>query len=244
MTYCFPTVNELSEKLSIDFLHFIAEASPGKETCNIAFSGGATPRAFFEKIAVNQYNMGRNISWDMVHLFWVDERCVPPNDAESNFGMTNECLLRKIVIAESNVHRIQGENNPYQEVTRYTDEIKLHVKFQHGIPAFDWIFLGIGDDGHTASIFPNRPDLLTAESICDVVKHPVTGQYRVTLTGKPILQTKRLTFLVTGESKSLVIRHIVNNEPEALHYPAAYINLRKKDADWYLDEAAAKYLKS
>jgi 6-phosphogluconolactonase len=242
MIYCFSSVNELAEKISIDFLHFIAETAHKKNSLFIAFSGGKTPQAFFEKIAANQDIHDSNSLWNKVHLFWVDERCVLPNHADSNFGMTNKILLRNINLDKSNIHRIRGENDPYREAIRYSAEIKQYVKLQNDIPVFDLIFLGIGDDGHTASIFPDRLDLIDTGNIYEAVRHPVTGQFRVTLTGKPILQAKRLTFLVTGETKSTVIRQIMNNEPEALAYPAAQIHLRSNNTDWYIDEAAAKHL--
>ena len=242
MTYCFPSVNALSEKLSFDFVHFLDDASRGQKIFTIALSGGKTPKAFFEKIAANPKSQDNQTLWNKVHFFWVDERCVPPDHADSNFCMTNECLFSKISLDESHVHRIHGENDPYQEAARYAAEIHQYVELQNGIPVFDWIFLGLGDDGHTASIFPGRPDLLDTDTICEAVVHPVTGQFRITLTGKPLLQAKRITFVVTGASKSTVIREIMNNEAEALSYPAAQILWRSNNTDWFIDEAAAKYL--
>jgi 6-phosphogluconolactonase len=242
MTYCFPSENELSDKLSIDFLHFISEASHKKKTLSIAFSGGNTPKSFFERIVANQLSQGSQVMWNKVHIFWADERCVPPNHTDSNYGMTNESLLRKINLDDNNVHRIHGENDPSIEAVRYSAEIKRLVELQHEIPVFDWIFLGIGDDGHTASIFPGRLDLLDSGKICETVEHPLTGQFRITLTGNPILQAKRITFMVTGKSKSNIVRQIMNNDPEALSYPAAQINLRSSNTEWFIDQAAAKYL--
>jgi 6-phosphogluconolactonase len=242
MTYCFPSVNELSEKLSYDFLHCITDASPDQKIFNIALSGGKTPEAFFEKIAANPISRDNQTLWKRVRFFWVDERCVPPDHADSNFSMTNESLFSKIGTGESNVHRIYGENDPYLEATRYAKEIKQFVELLNGIPVFDWIFLGVGDDGHTASIFPGRLDLMDTDEICAAVVHPVTGQFRITLTGKTILQAKRITFMVTGESKSKVLREILNNEAEALSYPAAQILWHSNNTDWFIDEAAAKYL--
>jgi len=244
MIHCFQSADELVEKLSFHFLDFITRDNHSGSQLNIALSGGNTPKAFFRKIALNQYKYDRPIPWNKVHLFWVDERCLISRHADSNFGMTSTTLLSKINLHENNIHRMRGENDPGLEALRYAEEIKTQVAMKDGIPVFDCIFLGIGDDGHTASIFPDRLDLLTAERICETVKHPVTGQSRVTLTGKPIIQAKRIIFLVTGESKSLVIKQIMNNEPEAARYPAAYIYYKKNDADWFMDAAAAKLLKS
>lgn len=244
MIYCFQSVNKLSEKLSYEFLHFIIHATQNKRKVNIAFSGGNTPKMLFESIAANQHKAGAENVWEKIHLYWVDERCVPPDHPDSNYGMTKSSLLDHISIPERNIHRILGENNPFQEAERYTSEIMLNVNQLNGIPEFDWVFLGIGDDGHTASIFPGRLELLDATEICEAVAHPVSGQFRVTITGKTILQAKKITFMATGESKSTVIRQIINNEPAALSYPAAHVQLRRRNTSWYVDEAAAKYIKT
>lgn len=244
MTHCFPSTDELFENLSIEFLDYIAKGKKSGHVINIALSGGNSPKAFFERIAVNQCKSKTPVQWPKVHLFWVDERCVPPDHADSNYGMAFSSLLRKIELKESNIHRIRGENIPGMEARRYSEEVKMLVPLKEGIPVFDLIFLGMGDDGHTASIFPNRMDLLDAGNIYETAVHPDTGQTRITMTGKTILRAKKIVFLVTGGSKSTIIRQIMNCEPESSRYPAAYFNLNRHDADWYLDSAAAKYLKS
>ena len=243
MIHLCQTLSELFGRISTDFFNFLIAGNQAGKKLNIALSGGSTPRAFFERIAEDQQNQ-HEIPWSLVHFFWVDERCVPPSDAESNYGMTQSALLSRINLPEGNIHRIHGENDPEEESLRYSHEIEKNVKFEAGLPVFDWIFLGIGNDGHTASIFPGRTDLLNATSICKAVRHPVTGQGRITLTGKPIVSAKKLTFLVTGESKSLVVGQIINKEPAASDYPAAYIARNRQDAEWYLDASAATYIKS
>lgn len=242
MIRCFQSVNELVDKLSFNFLAFIQSGNTSGRRLNIALSGGNTSKAFFEKTAMNQLKTKKPVSWTNIHFFWVDERCVPPAHAESNYGMTYATFLSKIDMPESNIHRIKGEEDPMIEAYRYEQEINAHVPLKKGVPVFDWIFLGAGDDGHTASIFPNRTDLPVSANICEAVEHPVTGQSRITLTGRPIIQAKKITFLVTGESKKLIVRQIINQEPAASHYPAAYIHAQQHDSEWYLDAAAAKFL--
>ena len=242
MKHCFQSMDELADRLSLDFLSYISGGEHTEIQFNIALSGGQTPRAFFEKTAVNQHNCKRTVPWDQVHFFWVDERCVSPDHADSNYGMARVSLLNQLPLRESNIHRIRGEDNPGSEALRYSQEVKKTVPLKEGIPVFDWILLGVGNDGHTASIFPNRPDLLDAENIYETAVHPDTGQLRITLTGRSILRTKKLIFLVTGKSKSLIVRQIINREPEASQCPAAYFNFNRKDAEWYLDAAAAKFL--
>lgn len=242
MKHCYQSADELADKLSLNFLEYISGGKHADGKINIALSGGNTPKAFFERITVNQSNRKTPVQWDQVHLFWVDERCVPPDHTESNYGMTRTSLLNKILLYERNIHRIKGEDDPDSEALRYSLEVKKAVSLKEGIPVFDWIFLGIGNDGHTASIFPNRPDLLDADNIYETAIHPDTGQFRITLTGRSILRAKKITFLVTGKSKSLIVRQIINREPEACQYPAAYFYHNRNDAEWYLDAAAAKYI--
>ncbi len=244
MNHCYESTDELVENLSMYFLDFISKGNKSGQPVHIAISGGNTPRAFFERIVVNQGKPKTPVPWHAVHLFWVDERCVPPDHADSNYGMTRSALLNKVELKENNIHRIRGENNPGSEARRYSEEIKMLVPLKEGIPVFDLIFLGVGDDGHTASIFPNRIDLLDTDKIYGTATHPDTGQFRITITGKSIIRAKKIIFLVTGKSKSTIVRQIMNREPESSQCPAAYIYLNRNDADWYLDSAAARFLKS
>jgi 6-phosphogluconolactonase len=209
---------------------------------NLAFSGGATPKMFFDHLGVQQHLTEKKLNWSSIHVFWVDERCVPPDHPDSNYGMTREHLLQKINIPESNIHRIIGESEPAGEARRYSDEILRHVGQENGMPVFDWLFLGIGDDGHTASIFPDRMGLLLSEQVCETARHPSSGQYRITLTGKPIMLANRTTFLVAGKSKSTVIRQIFQGEPEAERYPAGYITAKGRRIEYYLDNEAAAHI--
>ncbi|HLG32959.1 MAG TPA: 6-phosphogluconolactonase, partial [Ignavibacteriaceae bacterium] len=177
-----------------------------------------------------------------IHLFWGDERCVHPEDEESNFGMTKKFLLDYIDIPEKNVHRIRGEENPEKEAIRYTNEIKKYVPFYKELPLFDLIMLGLGEDGHTASIFTNQKRLINSDKICEVAVHPVSGQKRITLTGTVINNAKRIIFLVTGGNKSGVIKELLEGK-EKNKYPAAYINSIHGRTDYFMDKQAAKLLK-
>lgn len=241
MIRCYPTINELAAELALEFRQFALHAQAESRRISVAVSGGTTPRAFFMRLAAESAQEPE-IPWTLVNLFWVDERCVPPEHADSNFRMTRESLLDRITIPAENVHRILGESNPPDEAIRYGKIIEELVPSVEGIPQFDWILLGMGDDGHTASIFPDRMDLLTSPHICEAVTHPANGSQRVTLTGKVLLQAKKVTFMVTGATKSIVLRQILNNEPGSENYPAANIHHRTS-CDWLLDKEAAQYLK-
>jgi len=210
---------------------------PADKIFNIALSGGKTPELLFSVI-VEKYK--DSIPWGRIHLWWVDERCVPPKHQDSNFKMADELLISQIDIPEKNIHRIKGEHDPDEEAIRYAKEIKDFIKCRQEIPVFDIIILGMGDDGHTASIFPGQLELISETKICAVSKHPFSGMQRITLTGTVIKNAKWIFFMITGEGKAKRISEIMNNEEEAKLLPAYYIEPDKGYLIWFIDEAAAK----
>lgn len=232
----YPSKPDLSREFSKWLSAFIA-STPG--TINIALSGGSTPKMIFEELAAIYKD---EIEWSRVHFYWGDERCVPPTDGDSNFGMTAELLLSKIPIPSENVHRIKGENNPKEEARNYCNLLAERIPKQDAVPSFDLVILGMGDDGHTASIFPHQILLWGAESNCEVATHPETGQNRITITGKVINNAKVVCFLVTGESKATKVKEIFKREGNYRSYPASLVAPVSGDLYWYLDEEAAKEL--
>jgi 6-phosphogluconolactonase len=226
-----------SLELAFYFSENLLKLSRESEKFNIALSGGNTPKFIFQKIAADYKN---KFDWNRIHLFWGDERCVPPDDDESNFGMTKKYLLNQITIPEHNVHRIKGENDPVTEAERYTEEIKSNAKFKNGLPRFDLVMLGLGEDGHTASIFPNQMSLINSEKICEVAVHPSSGQKRVTLTGRVINNASVITFLVTGENKKEILKQVLIDKNKTL--PAEFIQPVSGELKFYIDEAAARFL--
>ena len=207
----------------------------GREQTNIALSGGSTPKILFDFLTKQN---GQGIPWERVRFFWGDERCVPPNDPESNYKMTREVLFDSICVQEANVHRILGENDPATEARRYSQVIREHLPIVDGFPQFDLVILGMGEDGHTASIFPDQMGLLSSKEVCEVASHPLTGQKRVTLTARTINHATHVAFLVTGASKSQKVRQILEGEKDALAFPAYHIRPASQNLAWYLDEAA------
>jgi 6-phosphogluconolactonase len=240
--FSFSTADELADAVCEIFRNHITGLNLHQEQINIAFSGGTTPGLFFEKLAARQKNPGTATDWSKIHIFWVDERCVPPGHQDSNYNMTRDHLLSALNLQKKQVHRIHGEDDPYKEAPRYENEIREAFQKPTGIPVFDWIFLGMGDDGHTASIFPDRLDLLKSPDLCAVANYARTNQYRVTLTGPVIMNARRISFLVTGTNKSSIIRQIIQKEPQAMNYPAFYIKPVHGVMDWYLDSSAADQL--
>jgi 6-phosphogluconolactonase len=216
----------------------ITNKSP-RNNFNIALSGGNTPGLLFEVITLKYAG---DIPWERVHLWWGDERCVSPENEESNYKLAHDKMISWIPIPEGNIHRIKGEEDPEDEAVRYSNEISSMLKKRVGWPVFDLIILGLGDDGHTASIFPNHIDLLDDENYCAVAEHPGTGQKRITLTGKVLNNAKNIFFLVTGKNKAPRISEIMNNDPVAKLLPAYHIEPGNGNLTWYIDQDAASLI--
>jgi len=207
--HIFNTPEELAIQFTNQFISLI-ENDPG-EIFHVAISGGKTPDILFAALAKNY---SESAVWQKVHFWWVDERMVEPDHPESNFGRANKLLFSKISIAAGNIHRIKGENDPEEEARSYSKKIQRYLPNNYGWPIFDLILLGMGDDGHTASIFPNQMSLLDADQICEVATHPDSGQKRVTLIGKAINNATNIFFLITGTTKADRIFEIFTNQKQ------------------------------
>jgi 6-phosphogluconolactonase len=232
------STEEVIKAFSIMIQEQVESVSDDKKKFSIALSGGKTAPILFDYL-VEHYK--KSINWRNVSLYWGDERCVPPDHPESNYGTAYQHLIKHIKIPEENVHRIMGENDPYKEAIRYSQEIKEYLKEYNVLPRFDLIILGMGEDGHTASIFPDQMELLNADNICGVAVHPQSKQKRVTLTGKIINNASCVSFLVTGKSKAAVVSEILNNNVNSARYPAAHIKPNNGILEWYLDKEAAMF---
>lgn len=222
---------ELANAFADQLMAWIEEHSGGK--FHLAISGGKTPDLLFSALA-DKYP--QSPIWQKANFWWVDERMVPPTHPESNFGVAQKLLFSQISIPEDNIHRIKGENNPQEEALSYSSQILKNLPQSENLPVFDLILLGMGDDGHTASIFPDQMHLLESDHICEVATHPISGQKRVTLTGKVINSASKIYFLVTGKEKATRLKEIVSRSSDASLLPAFHI----KNAHWYVDLAAAQ----
>jgi 6-phosphogluconolactonase len=212
--------------------HAIAE----RGVFRAALSGGSTPRRLYELLGSEEY-IGR-VDWNKVELFWGDERCVPPQDEQSNFRMADAALLHKIPAA---VHRISGELSPEAAARQYEDDMHhaFGLKSSGELPRFDLVLLGMGEDGHTASLFPGSEALDERARLAV----PVTGreQARVTLTLPVLNNAIRTLFLVTGEAKAAVVRDILEGD-NPRGYPAGMVSPHDGEVTWLLDRAAASML--
>lgn len=202
----------------------------------VALSGGSTPKLLF-RILADEYK--NKIDWKKVHFFWGDDRMVHVSSPESNYGEAKRILFDNIDIPISNIHPIDGLIPPEIEAQRYSEKILELVPIKNDLPRFDLNLLGMGEDGHTASIFPNQMQLLLSNKMCEPAWHPETKQPRVTITGKVINNSKVIVFLATGESKAEKISEIFNQTGNYLNYPASNIQATNGEMYWFLDKVAA-----
>lgn len=230
------------ENLSLYFAQTLAEyvsKTPEDRFFSLALSGGSTPKVIFEFIASNFKN---KINWSKVIIFWGDERCVSPKNEESNYKMASESLLKYIPIPDTNIFRIKGEEDPVTEANRYSEIVSKLIPSINGNPQFDLIMLGLGEDGHTASIFPNNIHLFDSTKLFEVSKHPVTKQKRITATGKIINNSRVVSFLATGKNKSGKVNQILEKKSKWKLYPASLVDPKEGELIWLLDNLSAKQL--
>ncbi|GHZ58223.1 devB protein [Vibrio cholerae] len=230
----FPTADAVVKSLADDILAYSQQGQP----VHISLSGGSTPKMLFKLLASQPY--ANDIQWQNLHFWWGDERCVAPDDAESNYGEANALLFSKINMPAQNIHRILGENEPQAEAERFAQAMAHVIPTENGTPVFDWILLGVGADGHTASLFPGQTDYADA-NLSVVASHPESGQLRVSKTAKVLQAAKRISYLVLGAGKAEIVEQIHTTPAEQLPYPAAKIHSTSGVTEWYLDsDAAAK----
>lgn len=232
-----------SDELSENFTKFLQNLLSVYPHINISLSGGSTPKQLFNYWSQNN-KQNLKLDWGRISFYWGDERCVPPDNEMSNYGMTEKHLFKNIhQIQTQNIHRIQGENDPTIEAQRYAKLLNSNLAVYKNTPCFELILLGMGDDGHTASIFPDQMNLWNSENDCVVAKHPETGMQRISLSGKVINNAQHVAFLVTGKDKAEKVSEIIKNRSasETL-YPAAKVNPSNGFLYWFLDKESAKLL--
>jgi 6-phosphogluconolactonase len=234
--FIFADLEDLSH-MAASFLACIARNSialNGRFT--LALSGGSTPKRLYYLLGT-EYS--EKVQWDGVEVFWVDERCVPPDHEDSNYKVAHDLLLSKVSLRAQNIHRIRGEMEPSQGALLYEEELRGRFG-PAGLPALDLIILGVGQDGHTASLFPGSDSLKEAERLALPVRpEGPEAMDRITLTLPVLNNAAHLLFLASGPSKADVIVAIF--EDEGTRYPAGLVSPVHGDLTWLIDkEAAAK----
>ena len=204
----------------------------------VALSGGSTPRRLHERLAGEPY--ASRISWNGWQVFWGDERCVPPDDSDSNYRMAKETLLDRVPISPANIYRMRGETAPQEAAEEY--EVTVREVFQAATPSFDLILLGLGEDGHTASLFPGTQALEEKHRLVVANEVPPFGAHRITFTLPLINEAKAVAFLVTDESKSRIVQRVLEPAPTEPVVPAALVRPAAGSVHWFLTKMAARWL--
>jgi 6-phosphogluconolactonase len=203
----------------------------------VALSGGSTPRRFYGLLGSSPYRDA--VDWNRVQVFWVDERCVPMDHPESNFKLVYDTLLSTVSLPEDNIHRIRGEERPDEAARKYERDIKTF--FSPDKPVFNLIVLGVGEDGHTASIFPASEAILETARIVIPIFRDRPNIPRVTLTLPLINLTAHVLVLASGRSKSAIVREILAGK-NPRQYPAGLVHPVNGDLRWFIDREAAASL--
>jgi 6-phosphogluconolactonase len=210
----------------------------------IALAGGSTPRPLYERLAEDP-----DIDWRRWHVFWSDERCVPPEHPESNYRMAKEALLDRLTIKPGLVVRMPGELDPDVAAATYEQNVRelVPAKFEAGEnlpPRFDLILLGMGNDGHTASLFPYTAALNESERLVVANHVPQLDTTRLTFTFPLINEARRAIFLVSGADKAETLREVLTGPYDPQKYPSQGVNLRDGQLTWLVDEAAFAAIES
>ncbi len=206
----------------------------------IAISGGSTPKAVFALLADDAQPYKARVPWAQTQLFWVDERCVPAEHPESNFGMTKAAMLDHVPLPAGQIHRMEGELDPEEAASRYEAEIRNTFKLEGAeTPTFDLILLGIGPDGHTASLFPHTAGLHEMARITMANHVPQKDVWRLTLTWPVIQQGRAVAFLIEGAEKAKIVQTVFAGAYDPETYPAQLIRPANGKLTLLMDAAAA-----
>jgi len=224
------------------FINYAQQAIERRGVFRVAISGGSTPVQFYERLS--DASVHSRIQWEKVHIFWVDERCVPPSSEASNFGLATHTFLLDIPIPGENIHRVTGELQNYADaVDEYEQIIRAVFKITKGqVPEFDLVILGMGSDGHIGSILPNTYALFDTDDLVSAV-YRMNGDYnRITLTVPVMKEARRILILVSGENKAQIMADVLRTDPDPVRYPVHALWPVLHKVRWLIDRPAAAKL--
>ena len=235
----FRDLERLSRHAANLFVEQSARSIRERDRFLVALNGGSTPNRLFQLLATDYREQ---VDWSKVQVFWGDERCVPPDDTGSSYRQARDLLLSHVPIPESNINRIKGELPPSEASKEYAVILKEYASAPFDWPSFDLVYLGMGEDGHTASLFPGSPVTVFEPTL------PVTAHYqdrpanRVTLTQLVFNQARLIVFMATGEKKAITLAEVLSDRYNPELYPAQRIDPKDGELIWLVDEAAASKL--
>ncbi len=233
----YPDVDTLSQQAAQYVVRTASESIAARGRFTIALSGGTTPRKLYTLLGSEPYSS--QIDWQQVHIFWGDERCVPPDNPDSNYYMAQEVLLSKIPIPALQVHRMPADQPGRDAASQsYTAEMQRAFGTQ-GIPVFDLIQLGMGPEGHTASLFPHQASLRETQRLVMPVSVPKPPPDRLTFTPPLLNAARNILFLVAGSDKAEALQAVLDGEYQPEEYPAQIVRPPDGEVVWMLDKAAA-----
>jgi len=231
----FETPLQTAKQLARDLATYIRRTIGQKQIFSIALSGSRTPEILFEVLVKDYADVLQN---PKLHFFWVDERCVPWESDQSNYGEACRFIFNKLAINESRLHPMFRGKDTETSAKEYEIELNSLLKLKYARPVFDVILMGVGDDGHTASIFHNQMHLIDHKHHVATAKHPTSGQDRITLTGKVLNNALMTVYFIIGKQKAPIIKRVAN---EDYTLPATHIQ-GSKQVFWYVDKDAASEL--
>jgi 6-phosphogluconolactonase len=237
----FNDLENLSHAAANLFIEQAAKSMSERDRFLVALNGGNTPVRLFQLLGTDLHDQ---VDWTRVHIFWGDERCVPPDDPGSSYGQAREPLWNRVPIPEVNIHRIKGELGPAEASEEYSLILKKFSSPPLEWPRFDLVYLGMGEDGHTASLFPNSPVEVGEPVIAVTAQYQDRPADRVTLTPIVFNSAGMIVFMVTGEKKAITLAEVLSDRYNPEQYPIQRINPRDGELIWLVDEEAASRLRA
>jgi 6-phosphogluconolactonase len=238
MLHIYKTADETIKGLADFFVETVNTAIKEKGRCTVVLSGGNSPKKLYELLASMVY--GNQIDWDKIYFFFGDERYVPFTDPENNGSMAKKALFEPLMIPDANIFYINTVVPPEESAKKYSQRILTY--FKNNPVRFDLILLGLGDNAHTASLFPHTPVLKEKKALVSAVYIEELSSYRITMTAALINEAHTIAFLVYGDVKAKAVQDVLEGEKDFETFPAQLIIPEEGIINWFLDEAAAKNL--
>lgn len=237
------SLEELSRAAAAKFVELAGSCMAANDSFTVALSGGSTPKKLYRLLADENEPFRAKVNWGKINFFWGDERCVAPDSDQSNYRMANESLLKPLGIAPLNIHRFKSESDAETAAREYERFLRFFFNEPDGgIPRFDLILLGMGADGHTASLFPNTDVLRETEKLVAAPFVEKLDTFRLTLTPNVINNAANIIFQVAGADKADALREVLEGRHQPAVFPSQIVNPSSGKIYWFLDEAAAQRL--
>lgn len=228
---------DLARRVAERFVRAANDAFLARKRFTVGLAGGSTPIAAYQLLATQEF--AQQINWQSVHLWWGDERCVSPDDPQSNYRMAKESLLDRVPVVPEQIHRIKGEDPPLEAAAAYESALRENFEPNAGL---DLILLGMGEDGHTASLFPGQKAVRETVRWAMAESIAALGAWRVTLTPPFITRSREVIFVVSGAGKAARLNHVLHEVADREPSPAGVIARGAKRVGWLVDRAAASEL--